>query len=224
VYNQQRTQQPTSAGATTLTRDMELELMQAIEEHDDHIVLVDWLTRYPMLSDDILACVAAIRFLDAPIDALDDLDATVDVGIARGLARVTVSASVTVAQTATAIDLRAALKGAGMTKSAIAKRLDLGVDVFDKFLSGRIALVTVPQRFFAQLGQALNSSVEQARQWAEASCASGPSIQPALRRATKAITPDDRANEANVESFSVAVQKSPNMRKEARQRWSVDEV
>ncbi len=198
--------------AATLTREQEYALLQAVEQGDEHTVMVDWLKRYPDLTDEIIAFVSALRIFDTQDDeAIYATANAVDIGIARGLARVTAVAA------APALDLKAALEAAGMTKTVAARRLQIGVDVLQKLMQGRITVATIPQRFFERLGQALESSVEQARQWVDRSFELSVQVQPALRRGS-AKTPKD-AVPATPESFADAVQHSPNMAGDAKKEW-----
>src|SRR5579884_3600153 len=91
--------------AATLTREQEYALLQAVEQGDEHTVMVDWLKRYPDLTDEIIAFVSALRIFDTQDDeAIYATANAVDIGIARGLARVTAVAA------APALDLKAALE------------------------------------------------------------------------------------------------------------------
>jgi hypothetical protein len=196
----------------TLTREQEYELLHAVEQGDEHTVMVDWLKRYPDLTDEIIAFVSALRIFDEQSD--EAIYATADVvehGIAKGLARVTTVAA------APALDLKAALEVAGMTKTIAARRLQIGVDVLQKLMQGRITVATIPQRFFERLGQALESSVEQARQLVNQSFELGVQVQPAYRRGA-AKTPKD-IEPAPPESFADAVQRSPNMAADVKKEW-----
>jgi hypothetical protein len=206
-----------NTSVATLSREMEIELMTAMERDDDTL-LVAWLERYPAMTDDIIAFVAALRVIDTPdFTPTADVDVAVNRGIAKGLARVAFAATAGVPAGASARDLNDALKASGLSKSAAARKTQIGVDVLQKLLQGRITIATIPQRFFERLGQALGGSLEQARQWAERSFEAGPQVQPALRRGSAHVQPTESTSAP--ESFSDAVQRSPNMSHDDKTSW-----
>ena len=208
-----------NTSVATLSREMEMELMTAMERGDDTL-LIDWLDRYPTMTDDIIAFVAALRLIDAPDFApTADVEVAVNRGIAKGLARVAFAAAAEAQAPVGAVmhDLNDALKASGLSKSAAARKTQIGVDVLQKLLQGRITIATIPQRFFERLGQALGGSLEQARQWAERSFEVGPQMQPALRRGSAQVPPTESG--ADPEAFTDAVQRSPNMSHADKTNW-----
>lgn len=197
--------------AAVLSRAMQMQLTAAFERGEDHTLIVEWLTQYPELSDDIINFSLALQVVAGPeVETSAEFDPAIARGIARAMARVAVA-------TAPALGLREALRAAGVQKPQVANQLRIGVDVLDKFVKGTIDLASVPHRFFERLGQALNASVEQARAWAEASAATGPNLVPSLQRGP-AQTPDSHAPVAH-QSFAEAVTASTNMSPAERTDW-----
>jgi hypothetical protein len=197
--------------AATLTHEQQIELTLAYEQGTEAALVQEWLRRYPVLSDDIITFVLALRVFDGPDVALDGtLEAAVDRGMARGVASAVATAP------ARAWGLREALKGANMTKAALARQLRLGMDVVDKFVQGQIDLVTVPQRFFAELAAALQTQPEMALAYAQQSTR----VRPAHLRAEAGMHDDAPA----AESFAEAIQRSPaaSMGADARAYWLAD--
>jgi transcriptional regulator with XRE-family HTH domain len=182
------------ASAGLLTREMQIALIEAYERGDDGSLVLDWLGRYPHLSDEIVTFMVALRVVDGPEPApMPEVDAAVTRGMALGMQRIQALAL------AAAPALREALANAGVTKQQLARQVGIAATVIDKFVQGKIALATVPQRFLARVAQALHADVAQVRQWAEASYA----LQPALLRA-KGRAPGPEPVPAQ-ESFADAV-------------------
>ncbi|MBA3825638.1 MAG: hypothetical protein H0X24_17290 [Ktedonobacterales bacterium] len=197
--------------AATLSHEQQIELTLAYERGTDAALVREWLGRYPVLSDDIITFVLALRVLDGPDVALEgNLEAAIDRGMARGVA------SAVAATPTRAWGLREALKSANLTKSALARQLRLGLDVVDKFVQGQINLATVPQRFFAELATALDTQPELAFAWAQHSTG----VRPANLRAEAGMHDEAPA----VESFADAIAHSPaaNMSADARTYWLAD--
>jgi hypothetical protein len=192
------TTQPSGASAAKFSPEMQITLIEARECGADQALLADWLGRYPEISDEIVEFFLALQVIDGPEPAPDvALDAAVARGMALGLARVRALA------VAPAISLGDALATAHVAKAQLARQVGIGTEVITKFVQGRIILSSVPARFFARVAQALGASVEQVRQWAEASTQIAPAPAPALRR-DHARTPD--AAPPAPETFADAVQ------------------
>lgn len=160
------------ASAGPLTREMQIALVEAFARGDDGPLVLDWLGRYPHLSDEIVTFMVALRVVDGPEPApAPELDAAVARGVALGMRRIQALAPVPA--------LHTALANAGVTKQQLARQVGIAATVIDKFVQGKIALATVPPRFLARVAQALHADVAQVREWASASHA----LQPALLRA-----------------------------------------
>lgn len=180
------------ASAGPLTREMQIALVEAFERGDDSALVLDWLGRYPHLSDEIVTFMVALRVVDGPEPTpAPELDAAVARGMALGMQRIQALAPVPA--------LHTALANAGVTKQQLARQVGIAATVIDKFVQGRIALATVPSRFLARVAQTLHADVAQVRDWAAASYA----LQPALLRA-KGHVPGAEPAPAQ-ESFAAAV-------------------
>jgi hypothetical protein len=192
------TTQQSGASAATFSPEMQITLIEARERGTDQVLLTDWLGRYPEISDEIVEFFLALQVIDGPEPAPDAaLEAAVARGMALGMARVRALA------VAPAISLGEALAAAHMAKPQLARQVGIGTEVITKFVQGRIVLSSIPARFFARVAQALGATVEQVRQWAEASTQLAPAPAPALRRdqaQVPAITPPAP------ETFAEAVQ------------------
>ena len=198
----------TNITQAALSREQQIELTLAYERGADGPLVQEWLRSYPALSDDIITFVLALRAFDGPDVVLDaPLEAAIDRGMARGLAAAKATAP------ARAWGLREALKSANVTKTALARQLRLGLDVVDKFIQGQIQLATVPQRFFAELADALHTQPEVALAWAQHST----SVRPAHLRADAEVNAEVAASE----SFAEAIAHSPaaSMSAADRAQW-----
>jgi DNA-binding transcriptional regulator YiaG len=178
-----------------LSSAQQIALIEAFERGEDQALVLEWLRRYPHLSDAITDFMLTLRLLDGPEVTLDPaLNAAIERGMARGLERAYA------ATPAPVMNLVAALQAAQVTKPQLAKMLHIGTQVVDKFVQGQIALASVPQRFLAQVAQALNASMEQVQTWANQSVA----VTANLRRDTSARLPG--ADDAMApQSFAEAV-------------------
>lgn len=192
------TTQKGGASAASFSPEMQLSFIEARERGTDQALLADWVGRYPELSDEIVEFFLALQVIDGPEPAPDvELDAAVARGMALGLERVRALA------VAPATSLSEALAAAHVAKAQLARQVGIGTEVITKFVQGRIVLSSIPARFFARVAQALGATVEQVRQWAEASTQLAPAPAPALRR-DQARTPD--AAPPAPETFAEAVQ------------------
>ena len=205
------TPQSGASAEAILSPTQQIELIEAFERGEDQAIIMDWVKRYPQLSDDIVNFMLALHIVDGPDVAIDlTLDATIERGMALGMQRI--HATAPVAQ----MNLVAAMQAASVTKSQLAKHLHIGLKVVDKFVQGQIALASIPQRFFTQIAQALNASIDHVQSWAEQSTAAVAT----LRRA-QAHAPDATAQPVAQESFADAVRTcSPKSMSEAdRSLW-----
>lgn len=197
----------TTGGASAeaaLSYAQQIELIEAFERGEDQPMVLDWLQRYPHLSDDIISFMLALQVIDGPNLASDpQMDAAIERGMALGRARIH-------AAPAAQLDLAAALQAANLTKPQLAKQLNIGSKVVDKFVQGQILLASIPQRFLAQVAQALHATVEQVQGWAQQS-----TVAVSLLRRGAAQAPDAQTA-SDPETFAEAVRAcSPKSMSEA---------
>lgn len=183
----------------TLPRALQMELVAAAERRDQGAIRRAMQTN-PRLSEAIASFVLALQFFNDPHDASSSVsDDVVERGLARGLARI---------QHATSPNLSQVMKAAGKTKPQLAGALHLGSNVINLLTEGRIALTTIPRRFFAQLAEALQTTVDEVTRAVESSFAA-----PAFAR--------DRLGKpaSEIHDFAQAIRNSPEMSDEDRAAW-----
>ncbi len=130
--------------STELSAEMQVALIEAFERGEDQAVVLDWLNRYPHLSDEIITFTLALRVLDGPEPELaPETEAAMQRGLDAGMQRVLALSP------ARAQNLMDAMSAAGISKQQLARRVRIGATVIDRFVQGKIALATIPQRFFA---------------------------------------------------------------------------
>ena len=189
------TSQGGASAGDILSPTQQIELIEAFERGEDQTIVLDWVKRYPQLSDDIVNFMLALRIVDGPDVAIDPtLDAAIERGMALGMQRIHAAAP------AAQMNLVAAMQAAGVTKPQLAKHLHIGLKVVDKFVQGQIALASIPQRFFAQIAQSLNASIDQVQSWAQQS-----SVVVATLRRAQAHAPEATPQPVAQESFAEAV-------------------
>jgi DNA-binding transcriptional regulator YiaG len=116
---------------------------------------------------------------------------------------------------AEARSLKALRQARGVTISAAARALGLGVDVLSALEAGRIRITTAPRRLAVALGELLDATAS------EISAALGAQVAPALRRgALDARASDLTAPEPPAQlDFTDAVLLSQSMTAEEKARW-----
>lgn len=198
----------------SLPRALQYDLIAA-HERGDHAAVAAQVRAHPEWSDAIVTFMLGLTALDGPEFApTPALEAALDRAFARALATVGVAVE-------SEPTLAEALRRAGLTHAQAARRLHLGVDVLDKLLKGRIAVATVPPRFFARLADLLSATADQAHHWLTAMTATpAPALRPALRRGKASVPADDAP--AAPEAFADAVRRSPDMPAAARAEWLAD--
>lgn len=131
-----------------------------------------------------------------------------------GLAAADVAAPAPAAQTVSS--LKALRQARGVTISAAAKALGLGVDVLSALEAGRIRIATAPRRLADALAELLDATAN------EVSAALGAQVAPALRRG--ALNSGDDADGSAQLDFADAVLLSQSMTAEEKARWLTDDA
>jgi transcriptional regulator with XRE-family HTH domain len=136
------------------------------------------------------------------------------VAVAPTPAPATAPAAVTVVAGARMGATLAALRRArGLSLSAVARGLGLGVDVLQGIETGLIRAASIPESFARALGAVLDVTAEQVRM----TLATQPAVQPALRR--QRATGESPVLDTPVLDFAEAVRLSPTMSAEQKARW-----
>jgi len=190
---------------------MQVALIEAFERGDDQTMVLDCLNRYPHLNDEIITFMVALRVMDGPEPELaSETEAALLRGLDRGMQRVLALSPVQ------AQSLADAMTAAGVGKQQLARHVHIGATVIERFVQGKIALATIPQRFFALVAEVMNAPAEQVRLWAEQSYA----VQSSFRRDQARVPGADDATPQTI-SFADAVREvSPrSMTEDDRQMW-----
>lgn len=121
---------------------------------------------------------------------------------------------VAVAATEQARSLKALRQARGVTLSAAARVLGLGVDVLSALEAGRIRVASAPRRLTEALGELLEATADQI------SAALGAQMAPALRRGALDASRTQESPESSAQlDFADAVLLSQSMTAEEKARW-----
>ncbi len=155
------------ADPNALTR-AKLELVAAHEQGQTDAIRAA-LTRYPAYSDELTTFATALvatetdPFGDSLETVLADTQAVAQAARNRAFAAVfgatPVAAPVAVATSA--VSLKALWQKRGLTMSAVAQRLGLGLDVLSDLEAGRIRVASVPARLLNAFSEMLDATVDQ---------------------------------------------------------------
>ncbi len=116
--------------------------------------------------------------------------------------------------TAQARSLKALRQARGVTISAAARVLGLGVDVLSALEAGRIRVASAPRRLTEALGELLDTTADQI------SAALGAQMAPALRRGALDASRTQESPESSAQlDFADAVLLSQSMTAEEKARW-----
>lgn len=191
--------------------EMKLALVAA-HERGDREALAHALREHPAHADALtefeLSLLATSSYTDEEANAPDVLE------VAQA-ARARAFAAVFGAQASSVVRSLKALRAArGVSLSALAATLGLGLDVLSALEAGRIRVASVPRRLSEALGEALDSTAEQI------SAALALNTAPALRRGR----PGASASANKQVDFADAVMVSQSMTSEQRARWLAESV
>lgn len=205
-----------ASGADSALRRAQLALVAARERHEPD-ALASALRAHPAqagaLGDFAMALTATESYSGEALtpDVLE-------IGAAaRARAFNAVFGDATPAPAVAPASLKALRQARGMTLTAAARVLGLGVDVLSALEAGRIRLASAPQRLSEALGELLDTTAGQIN------TALGAQLAPALRRGALDAAQTGAAPETSAQlDFADAVLLSQSMTAEEKARWLGD--
>ena len=220
AMNEANEKHDTTDAETLMRAKMEL-VAQREQGAPDALLRV--LEGFPTQADELVQFSAALTATEVAADVAPTpaMRVLAERGAARALAAAfarvpaAATAATTGAQVA-ALSLKALRQAHGVSMSAVARRLGLGVDVVSALEAGRISLATLPERLARGLSETLGVALDQV-----VAALQMPGLDPALRRGGRGVTGKEPPAQPTLD-FAEAVRLSPEMSDAEKAAWLRD--